>query len=165
MVYVLDPEEQAELLARLTPTDQYDHQWSCRYVDARSGQHWLAYFPEGSLHARGKRVIRLDPVPEPLTELLRVCLTSPRLDDAVGLAIDLRNEYESWPAITGWLEDNRQAIGPGQLEAFLTRLTILIPLNRRPTLGKDAYQIEADHWHFQSLAKRAQNLLEAKTTQ
>ena len=160
MIYVLDPEEQAELLARLTPTDQYDHQWSCRYVDGETGQHWLAYFPEGALHTVGKRVLRLDPAPEPLAELLRACMTSVRLDDAVGLGIDLREEFEAWPEVIGWLEANRSLVLPAQMEAFLRRLSILMPVNHRPTLGKDAYQIEADHWHFQSLARRAQSLLD-----
>jgi len=158
-MYVVNAERQRELLRRLTEVSSDRSSWRRSYTDPTSGQQWILFYHRPEQHGGGRRVLRTDPPPPDLASWLRDCLLTGDSDDPIGVAWELSDEYERWPAILDWLEQNLGSISTGYLRTFLRHLTVLEGTNRRPILGKHFTEIDDDHAHFSALAHRANRLL------
>ena len=158
--YVLNGDEQAELLRRLVIVAVDDGNWTERFVDPATEEAWTSYYPRAEQHGGGPRVLRRDaPTLDGLSLRLRACLTSGRLDDAVGLGMDLSNDPESWDAALSHLERERPTPS-AHVQAFLGALGVRHPVNRRSVLNKTLEELNRDAAYVQALAARARRLMD-----
>jgi hypothetical protein len=158
-VYVLKREDQEEILQRLTLTEVTDDGWTRKYRHPLTGEIWSLYYVYGELQGGGFPVLRKEPLPERLSDRLSTAFASGREDDVVGLAWDLSSEHEKWSEVLDWLEAKRGSLSTEAVASFIRCLSVLMPINRRPTLGKHYVEVVADHNHFLGLAERARRLI------
>ncbi len=64
--------------------------------------------------------------------------------DAIGAGTDLSEKPETWLALLDQLEAEQGSLPPDRVRLFITRLSVLNPMNRRPVLGKSMAEIDAD---------------------
>ena len=154
-MYVLDPQEQDERLARLVETGAEDGGWTRLYRDPETDERWALCYPQPERHGGGPRVLRCGDVPDDRAGWAVDLLRDGTEADVAGAALELSNEPEAWDAVIGRIEEERTALRPERVRAFVERLGVLRPVNRRPVLGKSAEEVTADAAHFQDLSRRA----------
>ncbi len=156
LVYIIDPAKQAAFLSDLELVETLDGGWTKRYVD-RSGTLWQLYYPQSSAHGGGTRVLRTVETSATVAGWVTACLQSPDEDDALGVALDLESNPESWSEAIAALEAGR--FGEARVRTFVEHLGVLAGINRRPVLGKRPDEVVADARAFAQLAERARALL------
>ena len=154
-VYVLDRQQQDERLARLSEAGTEGDGWTRLYRDSETGERWVLYYPRSEQHGGGLRVLRRGDVPEDRAGWAVALLRDGTEADVVGSALDLSNEPEAWAAVLDRIEAERASLRLERVRAFVERLGVLQPMNRRPVIGKSAEEIAADAAHFQELTRRA----------
>lgn len=154
-MYVLDPQEQDGRLARLEEVGIEDGGWIRLYRDPETGERWALYYPHSEQHGGGPRVLRRGDVPDDRAGWAVALLRDGTEDNVAGAALDLSKEPETWAAVLNRIEAEQTTVRPERVRAFVERLGVLQPLNRRPVLGKSAEEIAADAAHFLDLARRA----------
>ena len=160
-MYILKHTEQKKLLEQLVLTDELDDGWTKKFIDPTTDTEWILYHYHNEMQGGGHKIMRENSVPEKLADWMNLCFSSGDEDDIIGLAWDLSIEHDRWPDILDWLETNSVDFSKPKVSLFLNNLEILHVVNRRPIVGKDAQTIEMDYLHFQQLAQRAENLMEA----
>ncbi len=158
-MYILKHEEQEKILQKLSLIEVTEGGWTRRYRDPLTGETWTLYYVHSEMHGGGFPVLRKESLPESLLDRLSIAFASNREEDVVGLALDLSSEHERWPEVLDWLEKRRQNLSTEAVDLFVRCLTVMMPLNRRPVLGKPYEEVEADYSHFLRLAERAKGLV------
>lgn len=162
-MYILNPSEQEKRLQRLILIESLDCGWSAAYEEPSTRNRWLLFRHHGEMHGGGLPVLREDPPPSTLPDWLAACFATGNQDDIRGLGWELSRDFEQWPAVLDWLEDNSAKLQPSQVKLFIESLEILHPDNRRSIVGKTFAEVEADYHFFVDLAQRAIRILKAKS--
>jgi hypothetical protein len=157
-MYVLKREDQDAILQELTLIEITGEGWIRRHRHPLTGETWLLYYVRGEQQGGGFPVLREEALDEGLYDRLSMAFAGGREDDVAGLAWDLSSEYEKWPEVLYWLESNHGELPIDTVGLFICSLSVLTPMNRRPTLGKEYNEVMADYDHFLKLAERARRL-------
>ena len=158
-LYILDHEEQQKTLQKLSLIEATEGGWTRKYCDPLTGDIWVLYYVRSEMHGGGFPVLRKGSLPENLSDRLSMAFASNREEDVIGLAWDLSSEYERWPEVLDWLEENSESLSTKAVGLFIRCLTVMMPLNRCTTLNKPYEEVEADYTHFLRLAERAKRLV------
>ena len=155
-MYILNSSEQKEAIHNLVLTETLDGGWSRKYRNPGTNENWLEFYVS---HGHGGvTILRNDPPPANIAEWLEESFRSNRQDDIVGLALELSEKYETWSEVIDYLEANKNRFLSEQINTFIERLTILHPVNRRPTMNKHITEVERDYQFFCTLSERAKHL-------
>ena len=160
-MYILGKDKQKIFIESLHLIVKSDEEWVRHYLDPKSGQEWITFKFQPEYHGGGITVLRKDPLPDDIKTWIKYCFESENKDDPNGLGMELSDQYELWPDVIGWLEDNWPNIPKGRIKNFIEHLGILLPRNRRNTIGIPPNEVESDYQHFVDLASRAKQLIEA----
>ena len=155
-MYILNQQEREKLVRELVLLETLDGGWSRKYRNPETNENWLEFFI--SLGQGGITVLRNDPPPADISEWLEQSFSSNRQDDVIGLALELSEKYETWSEVIDYLEANKNRFSSEQINTFIERLTILHPINRRPTMNKHITEVERDYQFFCTLSERAKHL-------
>lgn len=157
----------ADFLKGLTKVEISDNGWSTKYLDNKTGKHWLNYQVESEYHGGGSSI--LIQLPEPsTTELINIAFTSANEDEVVAASLRLRDNEQYYH------KDFRQELIDklNQVELYdlsfveKQRLVTIIEyseldsnINRREILNKTLEQIQMDADYFKTIAMQADTIL------
>lgn len=155
-MYAITAERQEALLAHLKETGVDSTGWETRYLDPTTDEEWIGYFPYSEMQGGGPRYLRKKIVPEDWRSWIDVCLSSVEIDDAVGLATDVRSLKRDRLAVMTFLEKRWSAYPSRQRKAFIDRLSF--PRDSRELLGKHISDIEKEWSEERDLLLRIEAL-------
>lgn len=157
----------ADFLKGLTKVEVLDNGWSTKYLDNKTGKHWLKYQVDHEYHGGGNSI--LIQLPEPsTTELINIAFTSSNEDEVAAASLMLRdNEQYSDKDFRQELIDRLNQVELYDLPfAEKQRLVNIIEyselysnLNRREILNKTLEQIQLDADYFNTIARQADTIL------
>jgi hypothetical protein len=158
-MYLIDRAAQERRLASLVLVESGAQAIGQNFRDPHTGQAWHLYHALGRNPESGPRVLREEHPDLRLDERLSICFASGSRDDLVGLAWDLSEAPDAWPAMGGWLEE-REAIPVEQMSLFLGNVSVVGAVNRRSAAGRQVGEVLAEFRRFAGLASRARQLVE-----
>lgn len=123
-MYILNPQQQIKLIRQMTLTRKDNDLNEAYYYHPQSEEMWKSFFPEANEHQLGMKLLRNDPVPEPLDKWLKECLNNGNVNDAYGLGIELSTSPEKWERIIDIIEDNYRQYKRKHLRTFLKKIQI-----------------------------------------
>lgn len=157
-MYVVDRDRQIMLIREMTQLRKDPQSWEVYYHHPTTNNMWKSYFPRARGEDRGPKVMRVEPVPEPLDVLVNRCLESNSVDDAIGLGLELSVNPSRWESVMEVLEQHWSTWKRGQLKIFLRYLGV----EQHTSLFEEIdYHPDSDglaEEHFEDLRRRARNL-------
>ena len=144
---------------RLETVEVRPTEWVRIYRDTETGDLWTGYHPLGELQGGGPELLRCGDVPDDRGAWVVRVLRAGSDADVYGAAMDLLRDFEAWDDVLTCIEADRRNLIDRRVRAFVERLGILMPMNRRAVVGVDPDVIENDAEHFRDLARRAKALI------
>ncbi len=167
--FTSDPRVIEQLTRVLQITSENLDMWTTEFIDPTNQDRWLMIRVNSGYHGGGSPVLLK--LPEPTrAELFSIALTSESKDEVTTAAALLENnERDPSFAFRGdlimalekhvhnpsfiWNEFERWRI-----PAIIKGCVLFDPMNRRPTLGKTASEVESDFNYFKDISERARQL-------
>jgi hypothetical protein len=155
-MYSITTARQELLLARLRKIGEDMSGWRTLYIDPETQVEWFGYFPYGEMQGGGPLYLREKIIPTDWRQWIDACLLSSEVDDAVGLATDLRDLRKDRFSILDFLENRWSDYAYGQRNAFIKQLSF--PRYPQDLIGKHVDQIEKEWSEEKKLIARIETL-------
>jgi hypothetical protein len=157
----------ANFLKGLTKVETLDNGWSTKFLDKKTGQHWLKSQVNAEYQGGGSSI--LIQLPEPSTsELIEIIFNSNNEDEVVAASLKLRdNEQYHDKEFRQELIDKLNQIELYDLPFDEKQRLINIieyselnsEINRREILNKTLDQVQQDANYFKTIARQADTIL------
>ncbi len=123
-MYIVDPAEQIQIMKEMNQLRRDMENYEVFFHHPFTNQTWKSFFPRASEGDLGRKLLRHDPLPERLSDLMSICLTEEVPQNAIGLGIELSVSVEKWLTIFDILEENYSKYHSGQIRLFLKYLKV-----------------------------------------
>ena len=123
-MYIIDHDRQLSLIKEMKQLRRDTQKYEVYYHHPHSNQMWKSFFPRSNGDDLGPKLLRHEPVPNDINELLDICLTEDVSANATGLGIEWSAHTNLWPDIIKVLEQNYSSFLRGQLKLFLEHLNM-----------------------------------------
>lgn len=121
-MYITDHAEQIQLIREMTQLRKDMETFEVFFHHPYSGQLWKSFYPQATGEELGPKILRHEPLPEDLEELITICLTDEVPQNAIGLGIELAAQAGQWVEIFRILESGFKKWNSRQLRLFLQYL-------------------------------------------
>lgn len=148
-MYIVDHNQQVRLIKEMTQLRRDLNCYEVYYHHPHTNQMWKSFFPVASNEDLGQKLLRHEPLPENLAELLNICLIEEAPENAIGLGIEMSTLIDEWPYIFDLLDKNYSKYDRRQLRRFLKHLSV----EKYPERIEDIDQIEALNMSEKDLKK------------
>lgn len=132
-MYIVDHDKQISLISEMKQLRKDTKNFEVYYHHPYTNQMWKAFFPQADGDDLGPKLLRHEPIPTDVDELLNICLTENAPENAIGLGIEWSVKPELWPSIIQALEKRYSHYNRTQLKLFLEHLELNEEKVRVPT--------------------------------
>lgn len=123
-MYIVDHNQQVQLIKEMTQLRRDLNCYEVYYHHPHTNQMWKSFFPVASNEDLGQKLLRHEPLPDNLGELLKICLVEEAPENAIGLGIEMSTLIDEWPIIFDLLDKNYSSYDRKQLRLFLKHLCV-----------------------------------------
>jgi hypothetical protein len=123
-MYITDHAQQVQLIKEMTHLRRDLDMYEVYYHHPQTNQMWKSFFPLGRNGELGPKLLRQEPLPENLEELLLICLSEDAPENAVGLAIEMTAKIHEWPEVFRILKENYSDYNRKQVRFFLKNFNV-----------------------------------------
>lgn len=121
-MYITNPDHQRQLLKEMTQIRRDLDTFEVLYHHPYTNQTWKSFFPKAVGKDLGPKLLRHEPLPDDLSEIISVCLTENVPQNAIGLGIEYSVLLEKWPAVFEIIGQNYADYNSDQVRLFLQHL-------------------------------------------
>lgn len=123
-MYILDYNQQLNLIREMTQLRKDAENWVVYYHHPSTNEMWKSFFPKATEKDRGPKILRTEPVPEKMEDRLDELLTSGIKENAIGLGIELSVNPNKWEQIISLIEERYRSYDRKLLALFLDHLGV-----------------------------------------
>jgi hypothetical protein len=158
--FIADQSLIIEMEEQFTALTNNAKNWTKTYLDNVTGQKWLSYRVDSSIHGGGTQVFCKLPVPE--TEKLVDLIVTSEHDDEIFAACRTLVENEEIRKLDfrlNLIARLEQLTDKSKLISIIEYTGLDSPLNRRDIIGKSYDEIVSDSKYYQEIANRSKKFL------
>ncbi len=148
-MYITDHTQQVQLIKEMTQLRRDLEKYVVYYHHPQTNQMWKSFFPLGTNGELGPKLLRHEPLPEVLKELLLICLSEDAPENAIGLAIEMTAKIHEWPEVFRILKENYSDYNRKQVRYFLKNFEV----KNYPQIIESLYEGEEVHLSEKELKK------------
>ncbi|MGD8428503.1 MAG: hypothetical protein PVH63_12800 [Balneolaceae bacterium] len=139
-MYIIDHQKQIDLIRDMKQLRKNTKKYEVYYHHPYTNQMWKSFFPKAEGENLGPKLLRHEPIPSNIEELLNMCLGEEAPENAIGLGIEWSSKPALWPSIIRALEKGYSHYDRSQLKLFLDNLELddskIIPQDATDTVAK-----------------------------